>query len=384
MDLSRYLGINEESFDQNVFDHKLYTKATELIVSTSCIEIEKYLDECDQEYAFKIIKVMIDHVRSNYVICNITFSYACRVSRHDKVASQHLIDYIINKTEELHNDKLTEIISNGLRNACIKGDPDLIDYLLSKGASPHEGLIGACYCGDIELFEKMISKGANLLSEPIHCCVCACEGYLKTPRDHITIIFRILDLNPEALNHTFYKACSIGSTDLVEYLIGMSIPGNKCNINQGLIISVHNCHLNAVKLLVKKGATNLSNALDHIHLRINKELHQPSIHLYTYMNPTKDYNHCDIDKYIQIAKYLLENGATFSSQFHSNVKSIYFIKLLADHSKDNSLLLSRLNSTQFSIGRESYLNYILYLNHCIRMIQTCTNNSITSILASYL
>jgi hypothetical protein len=70
-----------------------------------------------------------------------------------------------------------------LYGACLNGDKEIIDFVISKGANNWDwGLHGACYGGHMDVVERMLRCGAT---DYINGCVLACLGKQRPVADRM-------------------------------------------------------------------------------------------------------------------------------------------------------------------------------------------------------
>lgn len=195
------------------------------------------------------------------------------------------------------NDILSRQISDSLTYACIKGERELFDYLIDKGAditiNNNKPLIAACKNGHIEIAKILIEKGADVTAKDN----CALE--VAAENMHSDIVELLLDkgasvpqedyrydnmmrkiienndlktlqlIGKQKIDVSFNNnsliifACEKGYTDIVEELIRL---GSDVNARDGepLVAAVESKSIETVKVLLNAGA--------NVNLRKSKSL----------------------------------------------------------------------------------------------------------------
>ncbi len=140
-------------------------------------------------------------------------------------------------------------MNNQLANACLEGNKQLVELLISKESRIttgvrmdfRRGLANACYGGHKEIIELMIKKGALNFNEGLRQ---ACEG------KHKNIVELMIEKGASNFYEGLQSACSGGSEPIVKLMISKG--GD--NFDDGLRAACFGGHLKIVKLMLNKGA----------------------------------------------------------------------------------------------------------------------------------
>lgn len=150
-----------------------------------------------------------------------------------------------------HKDIALDMIQRGANNcnigllgACRGGHIDLINFMIDKGANDwNSGLLGACEEDHIDAAELMLNKGAtNWLQSFKMAC-------LRNNLELIKVFINKNAVNKDILEKGFAMACRQNYTELVNYFINQKISGN-----QALKWVCANSDEYLMELLIKNGA----------------------------------------------------------------------------------------------------------------------------------
>lgn len=151
-------------------------------------------------------------------------------------------------TEPIQDIKPKFLMKEGARCCSNK----MIDYAVSKGVWKWEyALWGACLGGHLDMVNLAISKGTNFWNWGLEG---ACEG------GHIDIARLMIANGADVFYHSFELACSNGYFDIVKLIIEKDVgfvDYGMAYACRGLLnIPHHHGHIEIIKLLISKGATN--------------------------------------------------------------------------------------------------------------------------------
>ena len=185
------------------------------------------------------------------------------------------------------NEILNRQISDSLTYACIKGERELFDYLIEKGAditiNDNKSLIAACKNGHIEIAKILIEKGADVTSKDNCALEVAAENMhsdivellldkgASVPQEdyrYNNMMRKIVENNDlktlklivkQKIDVSFHNnsliifACEKGYADIVEELIRL---GSDVNARDGepLVAAVESKSIETVKVLLNAGA----------------------------------------------------------------------------------------------------------------------------------
>lgn len=171
----------------------------------------------------------------------------------------------------------------GLKGACMGGHIEMVEYMISKGATNwNKGLRGACEGGHFEIAKLMFDKGGNTMSinRPLYfACVCKYTSIVELILQYIDTnnIGGITGIGVNNANEGLKYAC-VG--DDCTRLINLFISRGANDWNSGLIIACQHGNIEIVRTMLEHGATNFNEGIvqnikyntdsDIINLLINK------------------------------------------------------------------------------------------------------------------
>lgn len=183
----------------------------------------------------EIIKMMLDKGADDLIA---GFQYA---------SGSGNIDAVRFLTEKNDGILTMDCWNYSLANACGTGSLDIINFLISKGATAwNQGLNAACINGRLEIARIMIEKGATCSGVEIrNACY---KGYIDivkllldkcTPDleqglfnacagGHMDIVRLLVDKGASDLNFALYKACEYEQIEIVEFLLSMGASKVNC------------------------------------------------------------------------------------------------------------------------------------------------------------
>lgn len=158
-------------------------------------------------------------------------------------------DFLSKYSGKLANNTYPNTFNNGLAEACRGGHMDIIQLMISRGATNWQtGLEKACGKGHIEIAKLMISRGATDYNKGM---LYACRG------GNMEIVRLMISLGATCWNKALSCACYGGNINLIRFLIKHGAR----NWQAGLNGACYGGHKKIVELMIQYGATGWNDAL---------------------------------------------------------------------------------------------------------------------------
>lgn len=161
--------------------------------------------------------------------------------------------------------------NDGLYNACVGGDLDIINLIISKGANDwNTGLAGACNGGNLDIVNLMILKGATNWDNGLQG---ACDS------GHLELVKLMISKGStnwrgglcwSCWSSSDCHSCKLpgkiccGHMDIVNLMIEKG----STDLNEGLSFACHERRLGMVKFMIEKGTTKCwcnKSMAEHLH-----------------------------------------------------------------------------------------------------------------------
>lgn len=224
------------------------------IVDTSKI-LRKRLDICKvcQKGDLKYVKLYYQQHSSKLLDGNKLLKYACTGGNLDT------IDFLLSKVENINYEKC-------ISGACRGGHLNLVKHFLSKIQSSKKSLniwlFEACIGGNIDIVELMLSKGADYLNWAFEY---ACEG------GNINIVRMLIQKGVISVTVGLDVACRHGYIDIVQEILHNFPPQKdllevigRNNLDNPLKSACIMRHEKIIKLLISTGAKLCNIDLDDL------------------------------------------------------------------------------------------------------------------------
>lgn len=248
-------------------------------------------------------------INPHFLCVNDLLVYTCRMGRLDYVN-------LIVKEEGVYH------WNRGLWGACFKGCPEIVELMITKGATDfNDGLVAACEGGSLEIAKLMIEKGVQQWYNALRY---ACIG------NHFEIVVLIIqnctDLERN-LNDILWCACVHSNIEIIKLII----VSGASNFNDGLRYACKYGRIDSAILMIEYGATNLNECMDYsydvviLQLLINKGASDLS-----YLKDTTDFKlYC---------MYCL-----YAGDVNSNNNNVTYVNLLQEYPPYVLFVISRVN-----------------------------------------
>jgi hypothetical protein len=395
MDFNKYLKLSTDSLrtDQHLVDE--YLKLSNLLyLVKKDPEDRKILNNYIESICndIKKISLLLDHKLCDDSSIEYLIEY---VSIGGNITTlKYIIDITTEKYTEEYNNTL---LSSVLYNACIYNHVDIIEYVLSIYRGPNykcqfAGLLASCIAGNIYLVKKMLKLSSNIDSSSmnivnLHNCFDAAilsmydsnnrnkYSLMMNQYQYIDIIDEILKIDTTCTRGGLLLSSAYGDLELLKLMISKGSIMSQ-DINTAFYVAGYMGHLNVVKYIhhTYKYNVNIHECMQHVIDAANGA--KANIENYKY---NLEHDRCRGDN-ILVAKYLINEGATVGGYNVHRTNNVYLLKLYADL----GINVIPVNKDTFSGLPGSYLYYIIYLDHSLKILSNCLNECIIEQVKSYL
>jgi len=183
--------------------------------------IIKYLLEVGEVFNFPTVDD-VNEALSNGILANqITMvDYLINIGANDLsrflynaaiIGNKELIDYLINKSQELMITLEVQYILNGI---VYGGHKELINYAISLGSNDLNNALDQAVCGNqSEMIDYLYLLGASDFNNAL---------YLAATYDNRILVDKLISMGASNLKQAVYGACEGGHISMIEYLLSLT------------------------------------------------------------------------------------------------------------------------------------------------------------------